>query len=78
MPTNTYRTSDFSEICFLMARSVPIHTVTRDRERVTFTFDDSDGQCGAYMNDYVLGRDQVSAVRIMAERQRAMKIIKSV
>lgn len=78
MPVNsTFKTSDFTEICFLMAQSIPILTTERDGDRVTFVFDDSDGQCRAYMDDFFLGRDQVSASRILAERQKALKIIRA-
>ena len=78
MPAKTtYRTSDFTEICFLMAQSIPLLSTERDGDRVTFVFDDSNGQCNAYVNDFVLGRDHVSASRILAERQRALRIIRS-
>jgi len=60
-----------------MALSVPIVSTSRVGERVTFVFDDSDGQCGAYANNFILGRDQVSASRLLAERQKAMRLIKS-
>jgi len=70
-----YKTSDFAEICFLMAQSIHLITTERDGDRVTFVFDDTDGRCNAYVNDYVLGRDQVSASRLLSERQRAFKII---
>lgn len=74
---STYRTSDFVEICFLMAHSVPLVTTERAGDRVTFVFDDSDGQCGSFVHDFLLGRDHASTSRILAERQRAMKIIKA-
>lgn len=77
MPTNTIRTSDMTEIVFLMARSIPIVSVSRNGDRVTFAFDDSNGEAGAYMDDFMMGRDQVSAVRFMQERQRALRYIKS-
>ena len=77
MPANsTYKTSDFTEILFLMSHSAPILATERDGERVTFVFDNSDGQCWLLANDYYLGRDQVSASRILAERQRALRIIR--
>ena len=72
----TYRTSDFTEICFLMAQSIPLIEAERDGERVTFVFDDSSGICGAMVSDFCLGRDQVSATRLLHERARALKIIR--
>lgn len=73
----TFKTSDFVEICYLMSHSIPIFTTERFGDRVTFVFDDSDGQCRAYMDDYLLGRDQVSATRLLTERQRALRIIRA-
>jgi hypothetical protein len=75
--TATYRTHDFAEICFLMANEIVIVGTERVGERVSFVFDDSNGQCGAYVHDFLLGRDQASTSRILAERQRAMRIIKA-
>lgn len=78
MPVNsTFKTSDFAEICFLMCQSIPILSTERSGERVVFVFDDSDGQCRAYMDDYVLGRDQVSASLLLTVRQKALRIIRA-
>lgn len=71
-----FKTSDFTEICFLMSQSIPILSTERNNERVIFVFDDSDGQCRSYMDAYVLGRDQVSISRVFAERQKALRIIR--
>jgi len=73
----TYRTSDFTEIIFLMAHSIALLTTERsgDGDRINFVFDDSDGQCGAMVHDYMLGRDEASVVRVIQARQKALKII---
>jgi hypothetical protein len=78
MPGNaTYYTSDFTEICFLMAQGVQIVRTSRDGDRITFIFDDSNGVCRALMDDFLLGRDQVSASRLLTERAKALKIIRA-
>lgn len=71
----TYMTSDLTEILFLMCHERRILRAERDGQRVTFVFDDSDGTCKELMRQYVLGHDQVSASRILAERQKALRLI---
>jgi hypothetical protein len=73
----TYQTSDLTEILYLMAHSRAIvRAVREDDNRVFFHFDDSDGQCTCLMKEYVLGHDFASVSRILAERIRALRLIK--
>ena len=73
----TYPTSDLTEIIYLMANNRQIVTAKRDESnRVTFSFDDSDGQCTALMKEYVLGHDQASVSRVLSERLKALRLIK--
>jgi hypothetical protein len=74
---NLYSTSDLNEILFLMCHNREIiRAVREDDNRVVFHFDDGDGQCTALMDQYVLGRDYASVNRVLAERQRALRLIK--
>lgn len=75
--TITFQTSDLNEILFLMCHNREIiRAVREDDNRVVFHFDDGDGQCTTLMDQYVLGRDYASVNRVLAERQRALRLIK--
>lgn len=77
-PADSYATSDFLEICYLLAKNAKLVSATRDAQidRVVFAFFDNQA-CKKLIYDLTLGNDEVSASRFMEAIRRTKKLIQT-
>ena len=73
----TFSTSDFMEVCFILANNKPLLRTEQDGQRVTFYFDNSDGYCSQLVQQFRKGDDRLSVNQFRAAEIRVRQILKA-